>query len=110
LPGEVFDDTESSEIIAELDLTAYQNWKSHMGVQWDPGETRSERGDVQLQYQPDYNRVVNVGYRFRRGVIETPLDPNLPPGPDNPTVRRGDLEQVDGSVAWPIGERWSAYA
>ncbi|HEY8538380.1 MAG TPA: hypothetical protein VIL28_05900, partial [Steroidobacteraceae bacterium] len=26
------------------------------------------------------------------------------------TVTRRSLEQVDGSVAWPIGERWSAYA
>ena len=41
-----------------------------MGVQWDPGETRSEKGDVQLQYKPEYDRVVNLGYRFRRGGIE----------------------------------------
>ena len=59
-----------------------------MGVQWDPGETRSEKGDVRLQYKPEYDRVVNLGYRFRRGGIE----------------------QVEGSVAWPIGNNWSAYA
>ena len=59
-----------------------------MGVQWDPSETRSEKGDVQVQYKPEFDRVVNVGYRFRR---------------DN-------IEQVDGSVAWPIGKQWSAYA
>ena len=58
-----------------------------MGVQWDPSETRSEKGDVQVQYKPEFDRV-NVGYRFRRGSIE----------------------QVDGSVAWPIGDNWSAYA
>ena len=29
------------------------DWNVGMGVQWDPGETRSEKGDVQLQYQPD---------------------------------------------------------
>jgi len=110
LPGEALNDTETSDIIAELDLTAYQNWNIHMGVVWDPGETRSERGDVQLQYKPDYDRVVNVGYRFRRAVFEQALNPNLPPGPDNPTIGRGNLEQVDGSIAWPIAERWSAYA
>ena len=88
LPGEVLEDPEFSDIIAELDVTAYGDWNISMGMQWDPGETRSEKGDVQLQYKPEFDRVVNVGYRFRRG----------------------NIEQVDGSVAWPIGNNWSAYA
>jgi LPS-assembly protein len=88
LPGEVLDDPEFSDIIAELDVTAFGDWNVGMGVQWDPSETRSEKGDVQVQYKPAFDRVVNVGYRFRRG----------------------NIEQVDGSVAWPIGEDWSAYA
>ena len=88
LPGETLDDTESSDIIAELDVRAYGNWNIGMGLQWDPGETRSEKGDVQLQYRPGADRVVNVGYRFRRG----------------------NIEQVDGSLAWPIGGNWTGYA
>jgi LPS-assembly protein len=88
LPGEVLEDPEYSDLIAELDVTAYGDWNVSMGVQWDPGETRSEKGDVRLQYKPEYDRVMNLGYRFRRGSIE----------------------QVDGSVAWPIGNNWSAYA
>jgi LPS-assembly protein len=88
LPGEALEDPDFSDIIAELDLTAYQDWNISMGVQWDPGETRSEKGDVQLQYKPEHDQVINVGYRFRRGGIE----------------------QVDGSLAWPIGKDWSAYA
>jgi LPS-assembly protein len=88
LPGETLDDTESSDYIAELNLTAYSNWTVRMGVQWDPGDTRSERGDVQLQYRPGDQSVVNLGYRFRRGLVE----------------------QVDGSAAWPIGDKWSVYA
>jgi LPS-assembly protein len=88
LPGEVLGDTEFSDIIAELDVTAFGDWNVGMGVQYDPNETRSEKGDVQLQYKPAFDRVANIGYRFRRGSIE----------------------QVDGSVAWPIGNDWSAYA
>jgi LPS-assembly protein len=88
LPGEVLEDPEYSDIVAELDLTAYRDWNIGMGVQWDPGQTRSEKGDVRLQYKPEYDRVVNLGYRFRRGSIE----------------------QVDGSVAWPVGDNWSGYA
>ncbi len=88
LPGEVLEDPEFSDIIAELDVTAFGDWNVSMGVQWDPNETRSEKGDVQVQYKPEYDRVVNLGYRFRRG----------------------NIEQVDGSVAWPIGKNWSGYA
>ena len=111
LPGEPLDDTESSDIIAELQLTAYQNWNIKMGVQWDPDDTRSERGDVQIQYRPDYDRVINVGYRFRRGIADTTATDPADPSASGPfTVTRRSLEQVDGSVAWPIGERWSAYA
>jgi LPS-assembly protein len=88
LPGEVLDDTETSDIIAELDLRAYGNWNIRGGIQWDPGETRSERGQLQLQYKPSFDRVMNLGYRFRRD----------------------RLEQVDGSVAWPVSKQWSLYA
>jgi LPS-assembly protein len=88
LPGEEPEDPDFSDIIAELDLTAYRDWNISMGVQWDPGETRSEKGDVLVQYKPSYDRVINLGYRFRRG----------------------SLEQVDGSLAWPVARDFSAYA
>lgn len=93
LAGEVFDDPETSDIVAELDLTAYADWNISMGVQWDPGDTRSEKGDVHVQYRPAADRVVNLGYRFRRGNLE----------------QRG-VEQVDASAAWPINDQWSVYA
>jgi LPS-assembly protein len=88
LPGEVPEDPETSDIIAELDLRAYGDWNIRGGIQWDPGETRSERGQLQLQYRPNFDQVINLGYRFRRD----------------------RLEQVDGSVAWPVSDRWSVYA
>lgn len=88
LPGEDVEDPETSDIIAELDLRAYGNWNISGGIQWDPGETRSERGQIQLQYKPRFDQVMNLGYRFRRD----------------------RLEQVDGSVAWPISRDWSLYA
>ena len=81
-----------------------------MGVQWDPDDTRSERGEVQIQYRPNYDRVVNVGYRFRRGIGTSDLDPADPSASGPFSVTRRSLEQIDGSAAWPIGERWSAYA
>jgi LPS-assembly protein len=88
LPNELYEDPETSDIIAELDVRAYGDWNVRSALQWDPGETRSERGQLQLQYRPSYDRVANIGYRFRRD----------------------RLEQVDGSVAWPVSRQWSVYA
>lgn len=88
LPGEVPNDTETSDIIAELDVRAYGNWNINGAIVWDPSETRTERGQLGLQYRPRYDQVMNLGYRFRRD----------------------RLEQVDGSVAWPVSKQWSVYA
>lgn len=88
LPNEPEEEFDSSDIIAELDLRAYGDWNIGMGVQWDPDRTHSEKGDVHVQYRPAPDRVANVGYRFRRG----------------------SLEQVEGSFAWPLRENLSAYA
>lgn len=88
LPNETLNDRETSDLIAELTLTAYRNWNVRMGVQYDPSESRSEKGDVLFQYQPRHDQVMNLGYRFRRDSIE----------------------QIDGSVAWPVTDQWSAYA
>ncbi|MDY0067660.1 MAG: LPS assembly protein LptD [Steroidobacteraceae bacterium] len=82
------EDPDYSDIIAELDLTAYADWNIRFGLQWDPSRTRSEKSDVRIQYQPEHDRVINLGYRFRRGSIE----------------------QLDASAAWPLAQRWSAYA
>lgn len=88
LPDEVPGTRDYSNIIAELDLTAYQNWNVSMGLEWNPAETQSEKGELSVQYRPASESVINVGYRFRRDLIE----------------------QVDASVAWPISRRWNVYA
>ena len=88
LPGEIIDDTESSDLVGELNVTAFRNWNVRLGLQFDPGGIRSEKGDVLFQYQPRYDQVINVGYRFRRDSVE----------------------QVDTSAAFPITKKWSGYA
>jgi LPS-assembly protein len=50
----VLSDTEFSDIIAELESLRFGDWNVGMGVQYDPNDTRSEKGDVQLQYKPAY--------------------------------------------------------
>jgi LPS-assembly protein len=87
LPDEPVVGNNSSNMVAQLEVSAFKNWNVRMGVQWDPHETRSEKGDAQLQYAPAHNMVANLGYRFRRD----------------------SLEQWDASVAWPVTDTWSTY-
>jgi hypothetical protein len=77
---------------------AFGDWNVGLGVQWDPSETRSEKGDVQVQYKPQFDRVVNVGYRFRGDNLSgtSPFTPER--GGVLPAVRVGPLDftEVDG--------------
>ncbi len=88
LPDEPVRDRSTSDLVAELELSAFKNWNARLGYQWNPDASQSERSEFYLQYRPTSARVVNAGYRFRRGL----------------------LEQVDASAAWPIGDQWRAYA
>jgi LPS-assembly protein len=88
LPDEPPATRDSSDFVAQVSLTAYKNWNLEAGLQWNPEDTRTERGQFRLQYRPEGDRVVNLAYRVQRDV----------------------LEQVDASTAWPIGNRWNAFA
>ncbi len=87
LPNETPSTRDKSDFIAQVSLTAYKNWNFEAGFQWNPEDTRSERSQFRLQYRPDGDRVVNLGYR----------------------AIRERLEQAEVSTAWPIGKRWNAY-
>jgi LPS-assembly protein len=87
LPDEPPATRDTSDFIAQVSLTAYKNWNLEAGFQWNPEDERSERQQYRLQYRPDGERVVNVAYR----------------------ALRDRIEQVDASVAWPIGNRWNVY-
>jgi LPS-assembly protein len=88
LPDEPIATRDTSDLIAQVSLTAYKNWNVEAGIQWNPEDTRSERSQFRLQYRPDGTRVLNLSYR----------------------AQRDRLEQAEVSGAWPIGKHWNAYA
>lgn len=88
LPAEPAVVREYSNLVGEIDLTAYQDWNLSLGIEWNPDATQSEKGELSIQYRPAPDRVMNAGYRFRRGLIE----------------------QADASIAWPVARRWNVYA
>jgi LPS-assembly protein len=87
LPDEPERDRSTSDVIAELELTAFKHWNARVAYQWNPDLTQTEYSDVRLQYRPASDRVVNAAYRFRNELVE----------------------QFDVSAAWPIAGGWRGY-
>ncbi len=84
-PGQTSQPYRASDIIGEVSVTAYKNWSLNLDYQWNPYTSQTDKSEVLLQYHPDTNKVVNVGYRFQEDI----------------------LKQYDVSFAWPIASHWN---
>ncbi len=95
--------THSSPVIGQIALSTYKNWTTSIGIQWDPVKSHTERSEMNFQYLPAENKVINLSYRFARsiGVVATTIMPN-----DTADER---VDQWESSFAWPIGVNWSTY-
>jgi LPS-assembly protein len=87
LGGEQQESRGNSDLIAELELSAYRNWSVRLATQYDPEETNTVLSRAAVQYRLRRDKVVNVGYRYREGRIE----------------------QWDASAAWRLNDRWSVF-
>lgn len=87
LPDEPPPTGHSSDLIAQVDVQAFKNWSVSSGLQWDQQQSRTEKGELQLSYQPESRSVLNLGYRYQRD----------------------RQEQVDLSAAWPLSDQWRVY-
>jgi LPS-assembly protein len=103
LPGEPPVTGKRSDIVAQIALTAFQDWSADVNVQWDPESDASERTTVNLQYKPAVNSVVNFAYRYERFVNTTEVLEGYPQ-----TVQQG-FDQLELSSAWPIRRNWSIF-
>ena len=103
LPGEAPTTGRRSDFVAQLALTAFQDWSADVGVQWDPQNERSERTTVNLQYKPASDAVLNLAYRYERFVLVQ----QLVQGVAQP-FQQG-FDQVEFSGAWPIRRQWNVF-
>jgi LPS-assembly protein len=76
-----------SDFVAQVAVTAFENWSGDIGVQWNPQTSQTERGEVNVQYKTGGQSVVNVGYRYQREV----------------------LSQAELSSSWPVSEAWNVF-
>jgi LPS-assembly protein len=59
-------------------------WTADTTVQYNARENRTERFSLGTRYQPEVQKVMNLGYRYNRDV----------------------LHQIDASSQWPLGGGW----
>jgi len=103
LPGEAPTTGRRSDFVAQLALTAFQDWSADAGVQWDPQNERSERTTVNLQYKPASDAVLNLAYRYERFVLVQQLVQGVAQ-----QFQQG-FDQVEFSGAWPIRRQWNVF-
>ncbi|NNF52499.1 MAG: LPS assembly protein LptD [Gammaproteobacteria bacterium] len=84
LPGQIAPTSKSSDLIAEVSASFSELWRADMSLQWDPSDSTATKSAARLFYTPGQRRILSLGYRFRRGL----------------------LEQSDIAMAWPLGDRW----
>ena len=84
LPGQPVGNQSASNLVGELDMRLTHRWKATAGIQWDPHESKTDRGSLRLQYRPDPRHLWNLSYRYRSG----------------------ELEQIDTSALWHFTPRW----
>ncbi|HEU5468270.1 MAG TPA: LPS assembly protein LptD, partial [Steroidobacteraceae bacterium] len=88
LPGELAETRSASNLVGEVELTAWRSWGARAAVEWDAEQSNTLRGEASVQYRPGPDTVVNFGYRYREGLIE----------------------QWDAGLAWRVSPSWQLYA
>jgi LPS-assembly protein len=116
LPGELPRTDRRSDLVAQLALTAFEDWSADAALQWNPQSSETQRAQLQVQYRPGPDRVINVGYRFERGIYDeeaallSAQQPTAAPLCGTAVTPSCNIEQVEASAAWPIGRSWSVFA
>jgi LPS-assembly protein len=87
LPGATATFGQRSDLVADLELSAYRHWNLRYQLAWDPATSVTVKSLLAAQYRLDGGRVLNMGYRYTRGSVG----------------------QAEASAAWPVARRWDLY-
>jgi LPS-assembly protein len=89
-------DNNRSELAAEFTFDPNDRTNFRGSMIWDPNSDKTNSGNFQASYRWDEQKIVNLGYSFRRPIatlIEQPV-----------------VEQVHFSTFLPMGRRWGFFA
>ncbi len=86
VPGTVPTDLDRSDVVAAAEVAWARDLSTTLSLQYDPDDSRFDRGSLRLHFRPETDALLSVGYRFRRDL----------------------LEQTDLAFLWPLNRRWRA--
>jgi LPS-assembly protein len=89
-------DNNRSELAGQFNFDPNDRTNFRGSLIWDPNGNQMNSGNVQASYTWDEQKIVNLGYTFRRP-IET-------------LIQQPNVEQVHFSTYMPLGRRWAAFA
>lgn len=76
-------------------------WTVTSDYVWDPYTRSTDNSNVYLHYQPEANRIINIGYTYLvNGDITQVARSTVKP-------QKNPLHQATISYAWPFNDRWS---
>ncbi|HXS73931.1 MAG TPA: LPS assembly protein LptD [Rhodanobacteraceae bacterium] len=83
-PGQKISDFSGSNYVGNLELALSDNWRLTASQQWNPNTDETDVSTVGIERRIRQDGVLNLAYRYRRGLIE----------------------QVDASSELPISDHW----
>lgn len=94
-----------SPLIAQLNYFLNPFWSANASVAWNPTSKQINNETINFQYNPDTNKIFNIGYQFiSDGDIFTSTVSPPPP----PNSSQNNFNRINVSAAWPINQKWSA--
>lgn len=87
-----------SPLAGQLDYHFTPHWNAVANGVWDPFTRQAISASVNVQYNPQPNHILNLGYNYIRLGDPQPGRPAL--------SYHNDLSLASASLAWPVLERW----
>jgi LPS-assembly protein len=69
-PGQKINDFSGSNYVGNLELSLSDNWRLTASQQWNPNTDETDVSTVGIQRRVGTDGVLNLSYRYRRGLIE----------------------------------------
>lgn len=88
----------ASPFAGQLTYHFNPSWSAVANGVWDPNYNQVINANMNLQYSPAPNHIVNINYNYVH------LGDPIPGRP--PLSSRNDLSMLGGSLAWPIRDHW----
>ncbi|MGI9344098.1 MAG: LPS-assembly protein LptD [Gammaproteobacteria bacterium] len=85
LPGGASADSNKSDYLVEFGMKLADRWRTQFNYQYNSDDRETRWNDIRLNYRASDTKIANIGYRFRKDLIE----------------------EIDVSAAWPVADRWN---